>query len=103
VSEEACKEAVEGERANIALARHCVEELGGVPSMLVPFDSINRPEEKTIITVLAHLCARLLESSAEIRETVRLQRAFRAHLRATGRGNIVDRAEALASAQAAAA
>lgn len=46
ISEADCKAALDGERANVALARHCVAELGGVPSMLAPFDSTNRPEEK---------------------------------------------------------
>lgn len=46
VTEAECRAALDGERANVALARHCVGELGGVPSMLAPFDSTNRPEEK---------------------------------------------------------
>ena len=46
MTEAECKAALDGERANVALARHCVGELGGVPSMLAPFDSTNRPEEK---------------------------------------------------------
>lgn len=46
ITEAECKAALDGERANVALARHCVAELGGVPSMLAPFDSTNRPEEK---------------------------------------------------------
>lgn len=46
VTEAQCRAALDGERANVALARHCVSELGGVPSMLAPFDSTNRPEEK---------------------------------------------------------
>lgn len=46
VTDTECKAALDGERANVALARHCVGELGGVPSMLAPFDSTNRPEEK---------------------------------------------------------
>lgn len=45
-TEAECKAALDGERANVALARHCVRELGGVPSMLAPFDSTDRPEEK---------------------------------------------------------
>lgn len=38
--------ALEGERANVALARQCVQKLGGVPSMLPLFDSTKIPEEK---------------------------------------------------------
>lgn len=49
---------------------------------------------QTIITVVAHLCARLLESSAEIRSTIQLQRVFRSFLERTGRGDLVERARA---------
>ena len=42
--------ALEGERANVALARQCVQNLGGVPSMLVSFDSTNIPEEKVLVS-----------------------------------------------------
>lgn len=49
MTEAQCRAALDGERANVALARHCVSELGGVPSMLAPFDSTNRPEEKVLL------------------------------------------------------
>lgn len=49
---------------------------------------------QTIITVVAHLCARLLESSAEIRSTIQLQRVYRSYLERTGRGDLVARARA---------
>ena len=53
---------------------------------------------------MAHLCARLLESSAEIRSTILLQRSYRAYLERTGRGDLVERArEAKARARAKAA
>ncbi|CAM9092833.1 unnamed protein product [Ascophyllum nodosum] len=83
--------ALEGERANVALARQCVQNLGGVPSMQVSFDSTNIPEEKTVVTVLAHLWARLLKSSTEIRSAILLQRSYRSYLRRTGRGDIAER------------
>lgn len=63
VSEAECKAALDGERANVALARHCVEELGGVPSMLAPFDSTNRPEEKA--SVLCRLWVLMLSLLVE--------------------------------------
>lgn len=62
--------------------------------------------EQTIITVVAHLCARLLESSAEIRSTILVQRSYRTYLERTGRGDLVERARAAkaeARARAAAA
>lgn len=61
---------------------------------------------QTIITVVAHLCARLLESSAEIRSTILVQRVYRSFLERTGRGDLVARARAAkakARAKAAAA
>ena len=55
-TEAECKAALDGERANVALARHCVRELGGVPSMLAPFDSTDRPEEKVTNFVGNFVC-----------------------------------------------
>ena len=55
--------------------------------------------------MVAHLCARLLESSAEIRSTILVQRVYRSFLERTGRGDLVERARAAkarARAQAAA-
>lgn len=46
VTEAECRAALDGERANVSLVRQCVGELGGIPSMLTPFDSTNSPEEK---------------------------------------------------------
>lgn len=44
--------------------------------------------------MVAHLCARLLESSAEIRSTILIQRVYRSFLQRTGRGDLVERARA---------
>lgn len=44
--------------------------------------------------MVAHLCSRLLESSAEIRSTILVQRSYRAYLERTGRGDFVERARA---------
>ena len=38
--------ALSGERENVTLAKRCLEQLGGVPSMLGRMDSRNLPEEK---------------------------------------------------------
>ena len=46
MTKEQCEVALEGERSNMTLARQSVQELGGVPFMLAPFDSTNVPEEK---------------------------------------------------------
>ena len=45
---------------------------------------------KTVVTVLAYLWARLLESSAEIRSAILLQRSYRSYLKRTGRGDIAE-------------
>lgn len=42
---------------------------------------------QAVITVVAHLCARLLESSSESRAAIRIQRAYRAYRMPTGRGS----------------
>ena len=44
-----------------------------------------------MITVVAHLWARLLESSAEIRSAILLQRSYRSYLKRTGRGDTAER------------
>lgn len=44
--------------------------------------------------MVTHLCARLLESSAEIRSTILVQRVYRSFLERTGRGDLVERARA---------
>ena len=44
-----------------------------------------------MVTVLAHLWARLLKSSTEIRSAILLQRSYRSYLRRTGRGDIAER------------
>ncbi|CAM9092397.1 unnamed protein product, partial [Ascophyllum nodosum] len=53
--------------------------------------SVYLDASKTVVTVLAHLWARLLESSAEIRSAILLQRSYRSYLRRTGRGDIAER------------
>ena len=50
---------------------------------------------KTVVTILAHLWARLLESSAEIRSAILLQRSYRSYLKRVGRGDITGRARGI--------
>ena len=44
-----------------------------------------------MVTVLAYLWARLLESSAEICSAILLQRSYRSYLKRTGKGDITER------------
>jgi hypothetical protein len=55
VTEEQCRLALQGEKANVKLFCTCVESLGGVPLMLPPFDSTDRPDERTIVTAVTYL------------------------------------------------
>jgi hypothetical protein len=55
VTEEQCRLALQGEKANVRLFCTCVESLGGVPLMLPPFDSTDRPDERTIVTAVTYL------------------------------------------------
>ena len=50
---------------------------------------------KTVVTILAHLWARLLESSAETRSAILLQRSYRSYLKRVGRGDITGRARGI--------
>jgi len=69
--------AVMNEQRNVMLAKKRMSELGGIPGMLGDFDSTSIPEEKSVITCVAYLCSRLMESSAEIQATLTIQRAWR--------------------------
>ncbi|KAG5187235.1 hypothetical protein JKP88DRAFT_262393 [Tribonema minus] len=89
VTERDCKAALQRERQNVALFSKCVKALGGVPLMLPIFDSTDCPDERTIVAAIAYLASRLLASSAEIRATQTIQRTYRAHLKSTGREELV--------------
>ena len=54
-------------------------ELGSIPVTMQAFDSSKMPEEKSVITFVAYLCARLLDSCKEIRATLRIQNYYRAY------------------------
>ena len=82
VTEDEYTTALKNERANFTLVRQRLSELGGVP-LMVPASSNgdkwcteNPPEEKSMVTFLAHTAARLMESSKQIRAALRIQRAW---------------------------
>ncbi|CAM9214746.1 unnamed protein product, partial [Phaeothamnion confervicola] len=88
-TEAVCSAALADERANAAIARRCLRELGGVPPLLPPFDSLHPPEEKSVVLAVAYLCHRLVDTAADTRAAIRVQRQWRRKLRATGRGGLV--------------
>ena len=67
---------LEGERSNFVLANQSAAALGCVPIMMPKFDTTNIPEEKLVITFTTYLCKRLLDSSTEIRATLKIQRIW---------------------------
>lgn len=71
------EEAIRNERKNSTLANSVISELGGIPKMLPITDSVNVPEEKTMLVCLAYLCSRLMESSKEIFSSILIQNYFR--------------------------
>lgn len=87
------EQALRGERANFALAHVRALQLGSMPVMLPQWDTSNPPEEKVVITFTSYLCARLLDSSKEIRVRapsrlyVRLSVPQRSRVCACGAGN----------------
>ncbi|CAM9960370.1 unnamed protein product, partial [Chrysoparadoxa australica] len=89
VTEQQCAAALRGERDNVSFVNSAMKELGGVPTMLANFDSTKRPEEKSILTAIAYICSRLIDSSEEIRSSMRIQRLYRVFLVRTGRGAMV--------------
>lgn len=70
---------LENERSNSALASRCMSSLGGIPAMIPISDSSNPPEEKSMLMGLSFLCARLMESSLEVRACVLIQNWYRRH------------------------
>ncbi len=64
-------------RNNCRLARQKMLEIGGIPHMFPITDSFNPPDERSTIICVAYLCARLLESSKEIKAAMVIQAMFR--------------------------
>ena len=71
--------AMDNEMRNYKLVNSRVSSLGCVPMMLTPCNSVRLPEEKSMITFVTFLCARVLESSKEIRATLAIQKIWRRH------------------------
>jgi abnormal spindle-like microcephaly-associated protein len=77
VTEAALEKARANERANAVLANNRISELGGIPKMIPVCDTANVPEEKSMLLCLSFMCSRLMESGAEIRSCVLIQRRYR--------------------------
>jgi len=70
---------VDNERNNCLLAGEKMMEIGGIPNMFPVSDTYNVPDERATIICIAYLCARLLESSKEIKAAIVIQKAFKRH------------------------
>ncbi|KAL3944699.1 MAG: hypothetical protein SGBAC_001214 [Bacillariaceae sp.] len=65
------------ERMNSMLASKRASELGGIPRMLPYCDSMNPPDEQSMLLCLTYLCSRLMESSKEIFASILIQQCYR--------------------------
>jgi abnormal spindle-like microcephaly-associated protein len=66
------------ERRNMQLASSKMKEIGGIPHIVPLADSNHPVDEKSMQLCLSFMCARLIESGAELRSTIIVQRAYRA-------------------------
>jgi abnormal spindle-like microcephaly-associated protein len=60
-------------------ANKFIRELGGIPGMTSTSNTMNPPDEKSILLCLSYLCSRLMESSTEIFATILIQASYRRH------------------------
>jgi abnormal spindle-like microcephaly-associated protein len=67
----------ENERSNWDKVNKSIQELGGIPSMISSSNSMNPPDEKSVLLCLSYLCSRLMESSKEIFATILIQARYR--------------------------
>jgi abnormal spindle-like microcephaly-associated protein len=72
------RNALEGEKHNFELVESAIQTMGMVPHLIRAFDISNTtPDEKVIITAVAHLCWRLLGMQTERRAVMKIQKAWR--------------------------
>ncbi|CAJ1927820.1 unnamed protein product [Cylindrotheca closterium] len=69
--------AMRNERMNSILASQRASDLGGIPKMLPYCDSMNPPDEESMLLCLTYLCSRLMESSTEIFASILIQQCYR--------------------------
>ena len=70
--------AIDGEKKNFRLFNDAILALGSIPTTLEgEFCSEYVPEEKSVVACVGYLCARLLESSKEIRAAIKVQAMWR--------------------------
>ena len=77
ITQQEYKHCLEGERANFELFNKAIRLIGSVPPMLGEHDTDHLPEEKIMVIVIAHVCARVLQSSKEIHACLRIQASWR--------------------------
>lgn len=58
-------------------ANRFIRELGGIPIMTSTSNTMDPPDEKSILLCLSYLCSRLMESSTEIFATILIQAYYR--------------------------
>ena len=68
---------IQNEQHNSATANSRMSIIGGVPNMLPITDSLNIPEEKSMIICLTYLCSRMIECSKEIHATLTIQSCYK--------------------------
>ena len=66
----------EATKLNFSLASECVSTMGCVPMMLGKCDGTTMPEEQSMVAFVAFLCARLIESSKEVKAALTIQGAW---------------------------
>jgi len=69
--------ALDGERRNFVNLKNACKIIGGIPLMLPHYDSKNIPEPKLMTVFLGYLFTRLVESSEQLRASIRIQRYYR--------------------------
>jgi abnormal spindle-like microcephaly-associated protein len=67
------------ERAHGMLANACISDLGGIPEVIPICDTLNPPDEETMVFAITFLCSRLIESSVEVRACLMIQHGYRRH------------------------
>lgn len=82
----ASEETVNGRRANelsnSLLASSRLSELGGIPKVIPICDTLEPPDEKSVLLCLSFMCSRLLESRGEVRACFLIQQCYRRYRKA---------------------
>ena len=76
-SEESYDQLLCNEYHNATLAQARMKEIEGIPIISSDMNTVNIPEERSMIVCVAYLCSRLLESSNEIFAAISIQSFYR--------------------------